>query len=242
MSLDMFAQEADVETTSTDSVGGFSPFESDVIPMTIAMAYLDQAKSKAASVNLILKDATGKELTVTEYITSGEAKGCKPYYINKKSGKKVALPGWSKINDLCLAATGKEFKDQDAEDKTIEIYDYEAKAKKPQQKKVIMTLLNQKVKVGVLLVKADKSAKDAAGVYQPTGETREINEADKFFNIDTELTTAEVSAGSTEPKFMATWLKKWKGEVKDTSTKVTGSAAGAPAGTGAPTTASLFPE
>ena len=236
--LENFALDADVDDSSSDSVGGFAPFESAVLSMNLVMAYIDYAKSKAASVNLIFKDANDKELRVTEYITSGEAKGCKPHYIHKKTGKKVALPGYSKINDLCLVMTGKTFAEQTAEEKTINIYDYESKSDKPQQRKVIMTLLKQKVKVGVLLVTQDKTEKNDAGVYEPTGETRQVNEADKFFNIDSDLTGAEITAGSTEAKFIKTWLKKSDGEVKDTSTKVAAKA-GAPAA--ANSTASLFP-
>ncbi len=244
--LDMYAQDDDVIVKSTDSVGGFTARESAVVPMLISMAYLDESKGGAASVNLIFKDSDENELRITEYISGGRAKGQKTFYISK-TNKKVPLPGWSKINDLCLTATSKQFKEQTAEPKELLLWDYDTQGEKLQTKKVITSLLGAQVKIGVLLVKVDVNVLNPAfdqtkpinklsnSEYIPSGETREINEADKYFNIDTDLTTAEVNAGSTEAKFIHTWLKKWEGELKDKSTKVVtttaGPASGAPTGT-----------
>ena len=55
--------------------------------------------------------------------------------------------------------------------------------------------------------------------YQPTGETRDENEIDKFFRASDRKTTAEIRAQVEEAKFADTWLEKWQGKVKDKSSK-----------------------
>ena len=258
--LTLAAQEADVEVVSVDSVGGFSPFEADVVSMTVAMAYLDISKPNpktgglggSHNVNLIFKDADGKELRCTEYFTGGKAKGQHPYYIHKKTGKKIALPGYSKVNDLCISATGKTFAEQEAEEKSVEIYDKDSQGKVLKKRQAITSLIGSKVDVGILLTKEDKREDDGTGTYVPTGEFRQANEADKFFNCDTNLTATEVAsnvklvAAGKDPKpakFIGTWLKKNQGQVKDNTDKTaqpSGVQSGAPVAGG--TNSMLFPE
>ena len=90
-----------VEKVSTESVGGYL-WESGVYKATVKMAYLDQAKSGAISVNVVLENSDGKELKEAFYIKSGDAKGNKTYY--EKAGKSYPLPGYSTANSLCVAA------------------------------------------------------------------------------------------------------------------------------------------
>ena len=90
-----------VEKVSTESVGGYL-WESGVYTATVKMAYLDQAKSGAISVNVVLENSDGKELKEAFYITSGDAKGNKTYY--ERDGKSYPLPGYSTANSLLVAA------------------------------------------------------------------------------------------------------------------------------------------
>lgn len=223
-------QDVVVEVEKDTLGGGSRVLESGVYDFTIKAAYLDAAKSKAVSVNLILENADGQKLNVTEYITSGEAKGCKPYYV--KDGKKYPLPGYSKMNGLCELVAKKTIDKCDAEDKILKLWDFEAKAETNQSKKVITDLTGGLIKVGVKKVIEDKRAKGDDGQYHPTGETRELNEADKFFNEDGK-TLKEVADGK-DAVFITEWEKAHKGKTKDKSTK-------SPVQSGAPTLGGAAP-
>lgn len=221
--LDILKLDADVtQQVEKDTLGGGGALESDLYMFTIKAAYFDTAKSKAMSVNLKLETAEGRRLNVTEYITSGEKKGCKPYY--EKDGKKFPLPGYSKMNTLCQLVTGKAIHELTAEDKILKLYDFESRQETNQSKKVISELTGQVIKAGVFKVIEDKKTK-VGDEYVATGETRQVNEVGKFFN-EQGKTIEEVTDGK-EATFAAEWAKAHQGKTKDKSTKVAATA-GAP--------------
>lgn len=235
--LDILKLDADVtQEVEKDSLGGGGVMTTDIYGFTIKAAYFDFSKGKAMSVNLKLESDTGRKLNVQEYITSGEAKGCKPYY--EKDGKKFPLPGYSKMNTLCQLATGKPINELTAEEKILKLYDFDAKAETNQTKKVIVELTGAKIQAGVFKIIENKR-KNMAGQgekpdYQPTEETREINEVDKFFNEDGK--TIEEIVSKKDANFAEEWLKAHQGKTKDKTVKVAGGAtAGAPMGAGTAT-------
>lgn len=248
--LDMLKLGDDVtQEVEKDTLGTGGALNTDIYTFRIKAAYLDAAKSKAVSLNLILETLDGRKLNVTEYITSGEAKGCKPYY--EKDGKKFPLPGYSKMNTLCQLVTGKTIDQLEAEDKVLKLYDFEAKKETNQTKKVITDLTGATIQAGVFKQIVDKKAKNEAfdpakpetkdnQRYLPTGETREENEVAKFFNEDG-LTLEEV-VEKKEAVFAEEWIKAHQGKTKDKSTKdAGGTTKGAPAlGNGAQTQALNF--
>jgi len=242
MSFANLKTDASIEK-DVDSVGPSSgPVPSALYPGTISMAYYHKADSGALAVVVHLKSEDGRDIRNTVYVTSGDAKGNHNYY--EKDGQKKYLPGFSLINGMCLLTTGKELGDLVPEEKTIKIYDFKERKEVNTAVPVLTELLGKPVIAGVLRQIEDKNVKNDQGVYVPSGETRVINEIDKFFKADNKLTTAEILAGATDPGFYATWGEKWNGVDKDRSTKgVTPPAAGAaPAAGGAapkPTT-SLF--
>lgn len=223
----------------TDSIGGSRTIESQLIDLTITMAYLKTADSGALSVNLVLEGPNKEELKQTFWVTSGNAKGNKTTYTDKK-GDEQYLPGFLVANSVPLLSIGKELSELEPETKTITLYNSTAKAEVPTQVPVLTELLGQKITAGVIKQTVDKTTKDAAGVYQPTGETRDENEIDKFFRTSDHLTTAEIRAGATEAVFYTTWGTKNTGVTRDKSTKDAAGKAGAPkAAAGKPKT-SLF--
>lgn len=236
--LEMLKLGSDVQQeVEKDSLGGGGVLPSEIYTCTIKAAYFDSAKSKAISLNLILETSNGRKLTHQEFITSGEAKGCKPYY--EKDGKKYPLPGYAKMNTLCLLATGQTIDQLTAEDKILKLYDFEAKKETNQSKKVITELTGKVIKAGVFKLIVDKKVKNdnfnpsipesaTNQRYVATGETREENAIDKFFNE--EGATLEEHTEKKEPMFFEEWLKAHKDKVKDKSTKTaSGTQAGAPA-------------
>ncbi len=221
--LDILKLGADVtQEVEKDTLGGGGALETDLYAFTIKAAYFDFAKSKAMSVNLMLETDNGRRLRVTEYITSGEAKGCKPYY--EKDGKKFPLPGYSKMSTLCQLVTGKTIDQLNAEDKILKLYDFEARKETNQSKKVITELSGQPIKAGVFKIIEDKKSK-VGNEYVPTGETREVNEVGKFFSAEGK--TIEEVTGGKDATFAEEWVKAHQGKTKDKSTKVAATA-GAP--------------
>ena len=224
--LDILKLDADVtQEVEKDTLGGGGALPSDLYSFVIKAAYFDFSKGKAMSVNLKLETDTGRRLNVTEYITSGEAKGCKPYY--EKNGQKFPLPGYAKMNTLCQLVTGKPINELTAEDKILKLYDFNERKETNQSKKVISELTNQPIKAGVFKIIEDKKQNDGSGNYVPTGETREVNEVAKFFNSDGK--TIEEVTGGKDAAFAEEWTKAHQGKTKDKSTKSAGgTTAGAP--------------
>ena len=86
-----------------------------------------------------------------------------------------------------------------------------------------MDLIRGKLELGIIETIVDKSVKNDAGAYVPTGETREQNELSKVFNEDG-LTQLEKDSGATEAKFKAAWIAQY-GDKKINKAKGAGSGA-----------------
>ena len=197
-----------------DSVGGGGVLESGLYNSTISLAYL--TKSAGGAVGLVLQAKTdkGRDLRQTLWMTSGTAKGGNNYYVDK-DGQKQYLPGYNLANSLSLLAAGKEINELETETKVVNVYSYEAKAEVPTKVEMITELLGKEIIVGVIKQVVDKTAKNDAGVYMPTGETREENEVDKFFRARDRMTTAEIRAQVDEATFIDSWDAKWAGKVRE---------------------------
>jgi hypothetical protein len=211
--------------------GGNKVFESGLHRFKIGMAYVDKSKGGAMGLFLTLVAEDESELKQTLWMTSGDAKGNKPYYT--KDNENFPLPGFSQANSLAALTTGKEMKDQDLEEKLIKLYNFEAKAEIPTKVQVCMELLGKEVIAGVIKQLVDKTKKDdSTGDYAATGETREENEIDKFFCARDgfeNFTTTEIKAKQAEPTFYAEWAKKHTGKTRDRSKGVAAAGtAGAP--------------
>lgn len=219
-----------------DSIGGGSRvLESGIYTFTIQHAYIGKSTGGAISLNLNLKTEDNKELKQQLWVTSGTAKGGKNYYIDK-NGDKQYLPGFVMANSLCLLALGKEISELDTEQKVISVYNTEAKAEVPTKVDMLMDLVGKEITAAVFKQIVDKTKKnESTGAYDPTGETREENELDKFFRASDKKTTAEIRAQAEEATFVHTWEKKYAGQTRDKSK----GAGGANGTAGAPKAASV---
>ena len=230
---------------------GFKPLASGIYDLTIKYAYAAKSKGGAMGINLVFTTPDGTEVKDQQWVTSGDAKGNKNFWIRKVKDKdgnplpdtKHYLPGFNAINSLCQLSIGKDLSSLGTETKTIKLYDFVAKAEQNTDVEMIMDLVGQKIVAGVLFQVVDKTAKNpTTGKYDPTGQTRETNTIDKYFHPDSRLTTAEKRAEATSPEFANAWEEKWKGQIDDVSTKSANPAtAGAPvaavaAGAAAPKT------
>ena len=198
-----------------DTVGSSGPLNSALYPATVALAYVTESKGGAMGLVLNLKTDQGRDIRQTLWMTSGTAKGKKNYYEDKQ-GQKQYLPGFVQANALALLTVGKEIGQLDTETKVVNVYSYEAKAEIPTKVEVIMDMINQEILVGLIKQTVDKTQKnEATGTYEPTGETRDENEIDKFFRAKDRMTTAEIRAQAEEATFADTWEQKWAGKTKD---------------------------
>ena len=225
--MSMFANLATDNTIANekDSVGGGSKIlESGIYNCTVAMAHATQSAGGAMGLVLTLKTDAGQEVKQTLWMTSGTAKGCKNFY-EGKDGQKQYLPGFIAANSLCLLAAGKEIAQMDTETKVINLYSSEAKAEVPTKVEVLMDLLGKEIIAGIVKQVVDKTKKNDAGIYEPTGETREENEIDKFFRARDKMTTAEIRAQAEKAVFIDTWAAKFTGVTREKA-KGAGAAAG----------------
>lgn len=209
----------------TDNAGS-SVLDSDIYKCTVQTAYIGTSDGGAISLNCTFKTETNQEFRQTFWMTSGTAKGCKNYY-EDKNGEKKYLPGFIQANALALLAAGQEISTLDTETKVIKAWNKDAKAEVPTKVEMLMDLVGKEIIVGLIKQTVDKTAKADDGSYQPTGETREENEVDKFFRAKDSKTTTEIRAEADEAKFINTWATKWKGKIKNRSK-------GLPAGSGTP--------
>jgi len=206
-----------VEHTSIERVGGGYVWESGVHDAKIKVVYLNQAKSEAISATVIMENAEGKEMKESFWIKSGKAKGNKSYY--EKDGKQFPLPGYAVANSMCIAATGESLAKciDKAEKKSVKIWNSEEGKEVPTERPVLMSLTGKTIKVAVHQIKEDKTQKNEAGQYVPTGEDRLTNEC-KFFGNTEGKTAEEILSG--EPAEMFTkWAEKNTGTVIDKTTK-----------------------
>lgn len=205
-----------------DSTGGYSPLETNIYTALVKNAYVTTSKNGAMAINLIL-DIDGREYREQIWITNSKGEN---FFVNKKTGNKVALPGFTTINDICLVGINKPLSECDTEPKVVKIYDFNAKAEVPREVPTIVELIGAAIKVGIVHQIVDKNVQDASGNYVPSGETREENVIDKVFHEGTNLTVNEAKAEVTEATFFKKWLDKNKGVVRNKAKGASGSKAG----------------
>lgn len=210
-----------------DSVGGGSRIvDSGVYNAKVIHAYVTKSAGGAVGMIVSLKLESGQEVKQTFWMTSGTAKGCKNYY-EDKNGDKQYLPGFLMANSLCLLTTGQEISGLDTEQKVIPLYNAEAKSEIPTKVDMLMDLVGKDVVAAVMKQTVDKTKKnEATGLYEPTGETRDENEVDKFFRARDRMTTAEIRAQAEQASFVNTWAEKWTGKVRDKTKGDTGASKG----------------
>lgn len=194
-----------------DSLGsGRQVFPSDIYDMKIKYAYSGKSSGGAMSVTVVgeLTSANNAEYQETFYITNKQGQN-----FFEQNGKKLPLPGFTIINDLCLFGTSKPLAQQSTEDKIIEKYDPEVKGMTQVSVPVITALTNQTVSVAIRQIKDYKRKKFDSG-YKTVNETVEFNGIEKVFNKDNHRTSNEVIEHK-DATFYNSWLKKRKNDIKD---------------------------
>ena len=219
-----------------DTVGNGGALDSGVYSGVLDLVYMDKSKNGAKSINIHF-NVDGKTVRQTVYISNRAGEYT---YKDKKTGEAKPLPGYSQMDAFFKAVTGKGIAGgQELVEKTLKLYDFDAKAEVPVPRECFMDAQGQKIAIGIIKVSEEKTTDSGGGVYVGTGEYREINEFDKYFDADTGLTTLEKTAGITVPEFLNTWKDKKEGTVKVKKAKNQPAAGSKPGSPSKPAT-SLF--
>lgn len=222
---------------STDRLGGYQPLESGIYQATIKAFYAGKSQGGAHNLTLIADVGGGREYKETIYFTNKQGEN---FFVQKESGKKSPLPGFTVVDDICLMATGEPLEKQETEEKVINVYNWEARKEEPTRVDMITAAIGQTVALGILRKTENKSEKDASGKYVPTAETRDVNAIDKVFHPELHVTVAEARKGATtiaDAKFWDQWEAKNAGVTKD-DRKIKDGATGGSVGGGKPPAAS----
>lgn len=211
--MDLSLPSGVVAEEEKDVLGGGGLLESGVYKGTIEMVYLDAAPSGAKRITIHLKYQS-QVVKYTTYI-SNRAGG---YTYNKGAGD-LPLPGYSQMDSFFKAVTGQGIATQTSAEKTINIYDFAAKAEKPVEVTVFGDALGHEIAVGILSVKEEAGVKGDYDKSQTPPKFYDKNEFDKFFDAGDGLTVTERAANETTPAFLEKWKKKWNGKVKTVYTK-----------------------
>lgn len=242
-----------------DRVGGGSGWlrDTDIYTFTIKALYAGKStSSNAQSVTGIFTDDDGKEYRETFWITDGQGRN---YYMvkdkdKKETGKKAPLPGFAIVNDIVMIATDKPLSEQETEEKTVKVYDPDAKQELPKAVPMLVEALGKKVALAVYRQLENKSKKnDSTGKYEPIAEDREINLAEKALFPQFKATVREVEValenngtvtddaivdaqGNNVGVFWDQWVEAHKGKVRDKRTIKDGQGgqSGRPGGSKAP--------
>lgn len=198
---------------STDRLGGFQIRATDIYPATIKAAYAGQSQGGARNVTIVVKLPDG-EYSETIYVTNKKGEN---WFLNQNDkSKKVPLPGFTTVDDICLVTTGKPLAEQDSEEKVVKIYDFDERKELPKSVPMLVDLIGQTLFLGIVQQTVDKNQKnDSTGEYEPTGETRDENVIEKVFHDPTKMTVVEARQGATEPVFFEKWLSKNKGNIRN---------------------------
>lgn len=191
--------------------GGFLR-ETDIYTGTIKVAYAGKSDGGAQNVTIIFVEG-GKEYRETIYITNKKGEN---FFLNKEdNSKKVPLPGFTLINDICLCTTEKPLSKQETEKKMVNIYDYDLKKEVATSVDCLVDVQGQTVSLGIIKVLENKGVKQGDGSYAPGPETRELNAIEKVFHTESHFTMVEVDAGAEEATFWDSWVEKNKGVTRD---------------------------
>lgn len=229
------------EKVEDDYIGGGGILDTDIYPFTIKYAYIGKAaNSEARNLSLCVVTDDGKEVTSSIWMTNRNGDVT---YKDKKSGDEKNLPGYNQVNSLAMLVLSKEVGDLDVEEKVLSLYDFDAKKEVPQTVPCFTELHGEKIHAAIQRQTVDKNKKnESTGDYEPTGETRDVNEIVKFFPSQGLVTISEVehfvkslggdfndvladgdlgkaiSKMEDDGAYATKWLEKNRGETWDRST------------------------
>lgn len=201
----------------SDRLGGSFVWDSAAYLVTVLAAYSSKSKGGAGAMNFEVQGPDGRKFKFTEWVTSGDAKGNKPYY--EKDGKKSYLPGFNNVNAIAMFCTKKELNALTFETKILKLRNPDTKTDVPTEVPMAVELIGKQFILGLLKVEENKTKKVTVdgkdtypGVCDATGAplTRFSNEVGKIFYPENNCTIAELREAKqkgTAP--VADFYTKW---------------------------------
>lgn len=210
--------------------GGFQPLETDIYTMTIKGFYVSQSEGGAKAINIIALRPDGKEYRETVYITKKTGEN----WFLSSDKKKVPLPGFTIIDDICLVTDGGDLSSQVFEERTINLYDYDAKKDLPKVVMQAVNIIDKQVDLGIYQIQENKNEKnEQTGQYEPTEKVVTKNVIRKVWHSEAKMTVAEAENNVEEQGvFWKKWQETHKGKVDDS--KVVTAGAGGKSKSGPP--------
>ncbi len=216
-------------------------FESGLYKAKILMAYVKPSSSGAIGVHFTfeINSASGEKKTFENsfWITNRNQEN----FYTTKDGKQYFMRGYNQVNDLCKSVLKKSISEINTEDKTVQIYNFQARKKEPEIVPVITELLERDVILCLIKIRTNKQVKAADGSWQDSQEEVYKNEIDKILinHESLAVTRIELENGDTSQKFATGWVTRWKGKERDQYAQVAAPGTTAPASAGSTTTATL---
>lgn len=208
--------------------GGFTALDHNIYSGKLKALYAITAGSGAMGVVILFQHAGG-EYRETVYVTNRNGEN---FFVDKTTQKKVPLPGFTTINNICMITTGKPLSEQTIEDKVFNIWDKEAGKELPKSVPTLVDTMGQDISFGILKYLEDKT-KLEGNEYVPTGETRDTNQIHTVFHTESHSTLLEAEKGQ-DPTFWDKWVEKYVGTPAiDRTSKVPGVSKGKPGVPGA---------
>lgn len=190
--------------------GGRTLFDSNVYLAKIKQAYLDAYDSGARFLSITL-DIGGQDYEERLLLTNGQ--GLSYWTDNKNVPQQYS--GLTRFEELAFACGFPNVQSTQPGPGMIRAWDKDAKTFVLRQHATVLNLLKDKeVLVAIMKINQNKQKKNAAGKYDKINEAEEINQIEKFANLQKQ-TQLEAAKNVNPPQFMAAWNEKWTGKVKD---------------------------
>jgi hypothetical protein len=214
-----------LEATEDRLGGNFDPIPSDAYAGVITNMYAGVSKHGAQSITLHAKIGD-RDYRETLYITNRKGEN---FYTDKNDKtKKVQLPGFTTVDDICMFASEKPLSAQDTETKQVKVYDPEAQKEVPKPVEVLIDCVGQPIGLAILRQIVDKQKANDSGKYVNTGETRTENVIDKALHPETKRTINEYKREVLTSEYHDEWVKR--NQNKDRNRSKGSSNASSPAG------------
>ena len=174
-----------------DTLGGGFVKESGIYLATIKQMIGGSSENGALNVMVLATLPDGSEYRETIYVSNREGL---PYY--ERDNKKIPLPGFTIIDDICMMTVGAPLSEVQWEEKTVKLYNRDAGAEVPTSANCIEGVTGEKVYLGIQKILANKTKKnDLTNKYEDIAEERQYNSIDKVFHAESKQTMAEARNG-----------------------------------------------
>lgn len=199
--------DTDVEAGEDKVYTGYNGItETGAYPMKILMAkVVPSATSSAESIVFDFETRDGKTISAKLWIKSSKTNAA--YYVDRKTGKKVALPDVIKLNAIgTILGLESAPRRQEA---MVEEYDFDAKADVPKKREVFPELIGKFIGGCVTMTRYNKQEKQG-DEYVAIADDYTVAEITHYYRVEDEKFASEIKEGKSAKE-----LDKWRSRNND---------------------------